>query len=128
MSHQHQQRVIENYIEAYNNFDVEGMILNLHDEIEFQNSSNGVVNLEIHGKSNFQKQAEQATQLFTEREQKITDMQFTADNEVQIHCDYRGVLAISFPNGLSRGDEIKLKGTSVFRFREGMIIFIKDIS
>jgi hypothetical protein len=128
MDHQHQQRVIENYIEAYNNFDVEGMILNLHDDIKFQNSSNGEINLEIHGKSNFQKQAEHATQLFTEREQKITDMQFTAENEVEIRCDYRGVLAMGFPNGLNRGDEINLKGKSVFRFREGMIVFIKDIS
>ncbi|MGI4887076.1 MAG: nuclear transport factor 2 family protein [Janthinobacterium lividum] len=120
-------QLIEAYIEAYNRFDAAGMVGPLHDEVVFKNISNGEVNLTTVSKAQFQAQAEQARHYFSEREQRVTEWQ-TAGDEVTVLIDYRAVAAMEFPNGLQPGDELKMTGKSVFRFRDGQIISIEDIS
>ncbi len=121
------QQLVEAYIEAYNRFDVAGMVGPLHEEVVFRNISSGEVNLTTVGKEQFRAQAEQATPYFSEREQRITEWQ-TAGDEVTVLIDYRAVAAIEFPNGLQPGALLTLQGKSVFRFESGQIISIEDIS
>ena len=115
------------YIEAYNRFDVDGMLAPLHDEVVFRNIANGEVNLTTTGKQGFRRQAEQATQYFSEREQHVANWQVVA-NRVEVVIDYRAAAAIELPNGLKPGDLLRLQGKSVFRFADGKIISIEDIS
>lgn len=119
--------IIENYISSYNNFDVENMLKDLDENIVFKNVSDGEVNLTTAGMSEFRRQAEQAKNLFSEREQKITDWNF-GENEVEIGIAYRGTLAADLPNGLRSGSKIELTGKSIFRFVNDKIISIEDIS
>ena len=49
MNHQQRQKVIEEYIEAYNSFDVEGMLKHLSPKVVFENIANGETNLTIRG-------------------------------------------------------------------------------
>ncbi|HEX8506056.1 MAG TPA: nuclear transport factor 2 family protein [Hymenobacter sp.] len=120
-------QLVEAYIEAYNRFDVAGMLAPLHDEVVFQNIADGAVNLTTNGKESFRQQAEQVLPFFSQREQRITDWQLT-DDQVEVAIDYTGVVAIEFPNGLKPGDTLRLQGKSVFRFADGQIISIQDIS
>ncbi len=122
------QEIVESYIHAYNAFDVEGMLVHLHDDVVFRNVSNGEVNLETRGKAAFANQAQLAVGYFLERKQTITNIQFPEDNAVEVAIDYSGVLAIDFPNGMKRGDRIALKGRSYFRLAGDHIIEIEDIS
>lgn len=115
------------YIEAYNRFDVGGMLAPLHDGVVFRNISHGEVNLTTTGKEEFRRQAEQASHYFSQREQRATDWQVAA-NRVEVAIDYTGVAAVDFPNGLKAGDTLHLQGKSVFRFADGKIISIEDIS
>lgn len=115
------------YVKAYNRFDVDAMVADLHDEIEFRNSANGEVNLTTTGRENFRQQAAQAKQYFSQREQRITNW-LTADNRVEISIDYTGVAAIEFSNGLKPGDTLHLQGKTIFQFRDGKISAIEDIS
>ncbi len=124
---QTRQSAIENYIRAYNSFDVENMLKELNPNIEFRNISNGEVNLTTKGIEEFKKQAEQAKTFFSEREQKITNIGFEGD-KVEIDVDYKAVLAVDGPNGLSAGSKLELKGKSIFRFEGKKIIEIEDIS
>ena len=118
---------IENYVRAYNNFDIEAMLSGLHDRIVFKNISNGETTLELNGVEAFRDQALQAAGLFAERAQKITN--FVCGKEIcEIEIDYRATLASDLPNGFKSGDKINLKGRSVFRFADGKIIEIQDIS
>jgi ketosteroid isomerase-like protein len=119
--------VVTAYIEAYNRFDVGGMLAPLHDGVVFKNISNGEVNLTTTGKEEFRRQAEQASQYFSHREQRITSWK-VADNQVETAIEYRAVAAVDFPNGLKAGDMLRLQGKSVFRFLDGKIIYIEDIS
>lgn len=120
-------KLVETYIEAYNRFDVARMLSVLDDRIVFENVSNGELTLEIKGIEAFKNQAEQAAKIFTARTQKIEDFVFSADG-CEVDIDYRGTIAADLPNGLKAGDEIKLKGKSIFRFADGKISKIRDIS
>lgn len=120
-------QLVEAYIEAYNRFDVAGMLGPLHDEVVFKNISNGEVNLTAADKAQFRAQAEHAEHYFSEREQRITEWQMAGD-EVTVLIDYRAVAAVEFPNGLRPGGRLTMQGKSVFRFENGQIISIQDIS
>jgi len=120
-------QLIETYLEAYNRFDVAGMLAPLHENVVFSNISNGEVSLTTTGKAAFRQQAEQATRYFSTREQRVTDWQVSGPR-VEVAIAYSAVAAIEFPNGLKPGDTLQLQGRSVFEIENGRIISIEDIS
>jgi hypothetical protein len=119
--------IVQQYIDSYNNFDVEGMIKDLHKDVIFKNISNGEVNLTTTGKSEFESQAKQAMQFFKSRKQTLTNT-VVEENSIKLNIDYQGVIAMDFPNGMKENDEIKLVGESIFSFQDDKIIAITDIS
>ena len=121
------EKTIRDYIRAYNAFDVEGMMATVHEKIRFENIAAGQVNLIILGKEEFRKQAEKAVEIFREREQKITRLKVEGDR-AEADIRYTGMLAADLPNGLKAGDRISLEGKSLFWFRDGRIIELKDVS
>lgn len=127
MTTQEKEKQIREYIDAYNHFDIAGMLANLHEEIHFKNISNGELTLETKGKDTFKIQAEQAKSFFIEREQQIKQLVTEAD-KVEVMIDYKGKLAIDLPNGMKAGDWLLLQGKSIFYFAEGKIIAIEDVS
>ncbi|MDB5147049.1 MAG: hypothetical protein JWQ57_1069 [Mucilaginibacter sp.] len=124
---QQRELIISNYVKAYNNFDVVGMLKDLAPTIRFENISNGEVNMELHGIEALQEQALQATQLFESREQIVKSFKHDG-NQTEIGIGYNATLAVDLPNGLKRGDVLNLEGKSVFTFEGDKIVGIKDIS
>ncbi|GGB26341.1 nuclear transport factor 2 family protein [Mucilaginibacter rubeus] len=124
---QQRELIISNYVKAYNNFDVEDMLKNLAPSVKFQNISNGDVDMELDGIAAFRSQTEQATELFERREQIIRSFKHTG-NKTEIAIDYNAILAADLPNGLKKGDELNLKGHSIFTFDGDKIVGIMDIS
>lgn len=121
------EQIIKNYIEGYNQFDVEKMIADLSNDIIFENVTNGEVNMSLNGIEQFKEQAEQAKNYFSSRTQTITTFHhFESITEIEI--DYQAVLAMNFPNGMKQGDELNLKGKSVFEFSDDKISKLIDIS
>ncbi|MER2998944.1 nuclear transport factor 2 family protein [Pontibacter populi] len=121
------QQTIENYIKAYNNFDVDGMVEQIHPDVQFDNVSNNEKMLSIKGLEAFKAQALKATQLFTEREQKIRQLTIT-DNTAEAEIDYTAILAIDLPNGMKAGDKLELEVKSVFTIQDDKIIKLQDYS
>jgi len=119
--------IVEEYIHAYNQFDVKGMLKNLDENIIFENSSNGNVDLTTNGIDEFQKQAEAAKTYFSQRQQSITNWDFQ-EEKVIVDIDYRDILAIDLPNGMKVGDTLKLQGQSIFTFEEERSVRIEDKS
>jgi hypothetical protein len=123
---QHEE-VVKKYIQAYNNFDISGMLVNLHPDIVFRNIAGGVVNLITNGIAEFENQAKQAEKIFSEREQKIKNITVKGDS-VEVLIEYEGLLAVDLPNGLKAGTILKLNGKSVFGFAANKIITLDDIT
>lgn len=121
------EEIIKNYISAYNSFDLEGMCIHLHPEIEFINIDKGETNLTLNGIDAFKTQAKQAAAIFKVRHQEIIAIVY-GDNHVEVDIHYSGIVAVTLPNGLKDGDEIELKGKSIFQFHDGLIMKLVDMS
>ncbi|MGB5818063.1 MAG: nuclear transport factor 2 family protein [Saonia sp.] len=127
ISNKRKMNIIQNYINSYNEFDIDGMIKDLDPEIVFMNISNGKTDFITNGIIEFKNQAEKATSIFSEREQKISESK-TNGNIVEIGIHYFAILNIDLPNGLKKGENLSLKGKSVFKFNDEKIVEIRDIS
>ncbi len=115
------------YLDAYNKMAVESMIADFDDGIIFINIMNGEESMKLQGIEEFKKQAIEALSYFSEREQSIDSIIHTQDS-TEIAISYRAIAAMDFPNGLKKGDEIRLEGKSVFEFSaDGKIIRLTDI-
>jgi hypothetical protein len=47
---------------------------------------------------------------------------------VENKIDFKGVLAVDIPDGPKKYDSIKLQSKSIFKFKDGKIISIEDIT
>lgn len=121
------EQLIQSYIEAYNNLDIEGMLKNLAPDIKFENISGGEINMTLNGLPEFKTQAEQSKKLFTSRKQTVTDFRHHAGH-TNVSISYHAVLAIDLPNGMKKGHTLNLTGKSIFKFSEDKIVGIIDIS
>lgn len=119
--------IIKKYIESYNSFDITNMVADFDDNIIFENIQNGVTNMSLVGLTAVKQQAEQAKAYFSERTQTIKS--FThINNRSEIEIRYRAVLAMDFPNGLKKGQELNLSGKSIFEFDGDKITRLTDVS
>ncbi len=121
------QQIVENYIHAYNRFDIDAMLKDMHENVQFENIMDGKVTLLVNGLKELRKQALLGVEYFNERKQHITNLE-CKDDQVEIDVDYSAVLAVDFPNGLRAGDKLELKGKSLFKFKDHKIVELRDIS
>ncbi len=121
------EQLIDSYIKSYNAFDVPGMVRGFAAEIVFQNIQNGSVTLALEGMESFVQQAELAKGFFAERKQTVLSYTHQAD-KTELEIEYYGVLATDLPNGMRQGEEIRLRGQSVFEFLDNKIVRLTDIS
>lgn len=127
MSKDEKEKIIQNYINGYNGFDVSLMVEDFSNDIIFENIQNGDVSMTLKGIDEFKAQAESAKSYFSERMQTIRLFRHE-ENRTEIELDYTAVLAMDFPNGMKKGEKIKLQGKSVFEFENKKIIRLSDIS
>lgn len=120
MSNSIKNELIDRYLAAYNAFDVEGMLSLLSRDVRFENHSGDQLTAATNGIDEFKQLAEQSRSLFSEREQRITDMEFGHDSVVATIA-YRGKLAADIPDGPTAGTAIDLQGQSEFSFNGGLI-------
>ena len=121
------EKVIKNYIDGYNNFDIKKMFADFDKTIIFENIQNGQTNMTLTGLSALKEQAEQAKSYFSSRQQKIKSFVHN-DDETEIEIDYSAILAMDFPNGLKKGEKLNLTGKSIFKFSENKVVKLTDMS
>jgi ketosteroid isomerase-like protein len=119
--------LIERFVRAYNSFDVDGMMALMHPECSFQNISDGEVTASAKGLRQFRELAETAKTLFSTRSQTIMAYKFEQES-VTVDIDYQGVLRVDLPDAPKAGHTLKLKGKSIFTFRDGLIYELIDQS
>lgn len=121
------EHLIHSYLHYYNTKNVTGMLDKLHDQIRFENYSDGKLTHQLTGKAAFRSQAEEALTYFSERMQ-IAEEIIHHQNETEIWISYSATAAMDFPNGLKKGQKLQLQGRSVFRFLDEKICEIRDYS
>lgn len=127
MTDSNHQELIDRYINAYNAFDIEGMLALLSPDVHFENYSNGELTASAEGIDEFRQLAEYAKSLFSEREQRVTSLRIDGDTVVA-DIAYRGRLVGDIPGGPAAGTVLELRGTTEFLFRNGKICKVVDRS
>jgi hypothetical protein len=122
-----QRDLIDRFIAAYNAFDIDGMVAMLSTDIRFENHSGDNLTTATNGIDAFRQLAEQSKLLFSEREQRISSIQYD-QGVALVTIDYRGKFARDIPDGPRAGEVITLRGTSEYSFRDGRICRIIDRS
>lgn len=123
----HREEIIKNYIDAYNNFDVDRMVRDFDASIRFENITAGRTTLIIEGLENFRVQAEATKKVFLKRKQTIKSFKHSK-NQTEIEIIYSALVAADLPGGLRKGDTLNLVGQSVFKFAGNKIVQLTDIS
>ena len=119
--------LVDQYLDAYNRRDVDGMLAGIHPQVEFKNISAGVVNASARGVAELRNLAQQSLSLFSERRQVIDSFEGQGSRAVASITFY-AVVAKDLPNGLKKGQVLNLSGRSEFEFQDGAISKITDIS
>ncbi|MBC8753290.1 nuclear transport factor 2 family protein [Kordia sp. YSTF-M3] len=119
--------IIHAYINAYNAFDISGMLKDLHADIVFENYASETLTLATQGIEEFEAQAKKAALLFESRMQRIVDISKN-EKEVVVAINYQGIVAVDLSEEIKKGAEITLNGKSVFSFKDQKISKIIDIS
>ena len=120
-------RLVERFLDAYNAFDVEGMLALLHPDGEFRNGSGGAVPASARAIEDFRARPARAATLFASRRQTPTAWAADGD-DVRVEIDYEGVLAADLGPELRAGDVLRLAGRSTFGYRDGRIARLVDES
>lgn len=119
------EKIIKNYIDGYNQFDIEKMVRDFDENVIFENIRNGEADMSLSGLVAFEQQAEQAKAYFTKRSQTIKSFKHL-EKESEIEIEYHAILDLDFPNGFKKGQELNLTGKSIFKFSENRIIKLTD--
>ncbi|HEU4852570.1 MAG TPA: nuclear transport factor 2 family protein [Telluria sp.] len=127
MHHEEQLSLINRYMDAYNAFDIDGMLATLSPGIRFENYSGDAMTASATGVEEFRELAEHAKQIFAEREQRIVELQ-TGDDAIVATIAWRGTLADGIPDGPPAGTVLEMQGTSEFAFDGALISRIIDRS
>jgi ketosteroid isomerase-like protein len=127
MTNEEQKKIIQNYITAYNSFDIDGMVALAHPKVVFKNIAGGKVTAEASGADQYRELAIQSKALFSSRQQEATNLKFT-ENIVTADIAYEGILAVDLPNVMNAGEKLRLNGRSEFEFKDGKIYRIDDFS
>lgn len=122
-----QRKLIEQFIAAYNGFDVAGMLSLLGPDIRFENYSGGRLDTATDGIDQFRELAERSKAMFSEREQRVVSVSGN-DRTATVEIVYWGRLAVDVPNGPAAGTVIELSGHSEYSVRDGRIVKIVDRS
>jgi hypothetical protein len=121
-------KIIENYIDAYNNFDMNRMLENMSDNVIFQNISDGEINLETSSKMELMTQMIRTRDLFSERTQTINSIE-EESGEYIVDIHFKGTWAIDMPPaGVEEGDISEMECESRFQIENGQIVRLIDVS
>jgi hypothetical protein len=119
--------VVEQYLQAYNAMDVEGMLACMAQGVVFENFAGGTMTARATGKAELRAMALEAVKLFTHRCQTMTGYR-ESEGQAEVEIDFEGVWAVDLPGGIKAGDRISLIGRSVFRLEKGLIVYLADYS
>ncbi|CAM1360519.1 conserved hypothetical protein [Tenacibaculum litoreum] len=119
--------LIKTYIEGYNSFDVDKMLSVLNKSIVFENYTNNSLTLKLNGINQFKKQAEKVLLFFSKRKQEIEEI-ITKEEHYEVHLKYTATLQVDLSEELKKGNQLNLKGKSIFFFQNDTITKIEDYS
>lgn len=117
--------LIKDYVEAYNRFDVAGMLALLSDDIIFVHQTGKQVTASTHGKAAFRALANLSAEMFSARKQTILALA-QRDETIVCKIEFSGTFGQDLLDGTEAGQTINRVGQSEFLIHAGRITKIRD--
>ncbi|SFW55843.1 nuclear transport factor 2 family protein [Luteibacter sp. UNCMF366Tsu5.1] len=118
-------QLIDRYIEAYNRFDIDGMLATLSDDVRFEHHAGDTLAVATDGKTEFEKLARVGAAMFASRQQTVQSLE-ERDATIVATIDFHGEIAEDIPDGPGAGTVIEMRGQSEFGFADGRICRVID--
>jgi len=121
---------VKAYLDAYNSFDVDRMLAYISPEIVFLHLTAGEITHRTADADQCADLARSAVTMFAERKQEVLSAIIDGDRttlHIEYMAEYMAHVAIDLPNGWRAGQRIDLKGVSLFRLEQDLIIEIIDV-
>lgn len=119
-------KIVELYIQHYNNFEIDTMLELFTEDCVFENISNSSGAISVKGKEELKKLAIKSASFFSYRQQIVRNW-VISDTKIAIEVDYYAVAASDF-GIVKAGGIIQLKGVSIFEFVDDKIKRVADYS
>jgi len=119
--------IIGNYIACYNSRDIQGMLACVTDDVVFENISNSGQSMRLEGKEAMGQVAELSGNAFSYRRQRLVSL-VSDGTRAAAEVEFEGKAAVDLPNGVRAGETVKLRGSSFFELRGGLLSRIADYS
>jgi len=116
---------IENYLNDYNRKDIDAMLVHFADDRIFESVSNTSGVLKPNNKKELCELAFMSVEYLSERRQSVLSWVID-DDQIAIEINYWCKIAKDLPNGKKAGEEMTLRGTFFFTFKDGLITRLVD--
>jgi steroid delta-isomerase-like uncharacterized protein len=118
-------KLVENYIDQYNNKNIDAMLDLFSDDVQFESVSNAGECIKTDGKAQLRDLASMSVTYFQQRRQTVMSWVID-DNHVAVEIDYWCKLAKDLQDGRKAGEELRLRGASFFTIRNRLIARLVD--
>jgi len=125
MANEQLRTTIQNYIKAFNSFDVDNLIAQFADDAVYEVVSNLTEPVRCEGKAQLKELATKTKTFFSARNQEISNW-IISDNKAAVEFVYTATVAQDLPNGLKAGQSLRLRGISVYEFEGDKIKRLMD--
>ena len=119
-------QIVDAYLRAYNDRDVDAMLACVSDDIVFENVSNSAPSLLIEGRTAFADLARGAAEAFISRRQSVRNC-VIASGKVALEVDWEGTPRADMGK-LRAGVQVSIRGASFFVIDGDRIGRITDLS
>lgn len=127
MKKEKQKIIIEDYISAFNSFDMAKMSENLSENLSFKNTENGIITLSSNSKKEFIDISKKSMDFFKDRKIEIIEVDYM-DKIVIVYYKFIATLEQDLNDNLKKGDIFRIGGKTIFTFKNKKIISIEDFS
>ena len=119
--------VVERYLRAYNEKNMDDLVMCVTDDVIFENVSNREGVIRVEGKGAFRGIATMSARVFRQRSQMIRFAVVSTDS-VALEIDFEAEVAADMENGWRAGQTVNLRGATFIKLRDGLISNLVDIS
>ncbi|MEM6627727.1 MAG: nuclear transport factor 2 family protein [Pseudomonadota bacterium] len=119
--------LVETYVRCYNNSDGEGMLACCAPDVVFETISNPGGSLRLTGHAEMREVLDASTRAFTERSHRIVSLLSEGDRAAA-ETVFTGVAAAELGDGVRPGDNVSIRGATLFEIADGKFARITDYS
>jgi len=118
--------IVQQYISAYNNFDIEKMVSLMHRDCIFESRVNNKVTLSTKGQTSFRQICNLSKKNYKFRKQVIEDFK-EYENRVEVKLYFKATLAVDIPDLGKKDEQIAFETKSIFEFKNERIYKITNL-